>query len=85
MKKYFVVASVGLMSLVSCSNDEPICACIEAGNKVNIAAEKLLKSGSANKESAAELTKLNADQKKLCKDFERMDGKKMLEMMESCK
>lgn len=85
MKKYVFVSIVGLMSAVSCSNDEPICACIEAGNKVNIAAEKLLKMGSANKKSAAEITKLKIEQKKACAAFERMDGKSMLEKMEDCK
>jgi hypothetical protein len=81
MKKILLVFSVLL--LASCSEKDTICACIEAGDKLNLKANAILENGSTSADEK-ELQALKADKKKKCAEFETMGGEEMKKRMEDC-
>lgn len=84
MKKILLAGMVALV-LAACGEDkqDTICACIEAGEKLNVKANKILQNGSTEKDEQ-ELQQLKADKNKKCKEFERMGGDEMRQRMQSC-
>jgi hypothetical protein len=82
--KRFLLAGMAALVLSACGEDkDAICACIEAGDKLNVKANKILQNGSTEKDEQ-ELQALKADKKKKCAEFERMGGDEMKKRMESC-
>lgn len=73
-----------LISVFSCTEEDKICDCIRAGEKVNSLTEKVLKSGNINKALAIKIGKLKKHQKKVCAPFEMMGGPEMQKRMETC-
>ena len=74
-----------VLILASCtSNDTAICDCLSSGEKLEkFSAEMLTREATAT--DLTKMKKLKSEQMKKCKEFQTMDGAKMLELKESCK
>jgi hypothetical protein len=76
--------SISLLALlVSCSDNTKICDCLEAGEKLQSFSVKMF-SREASTKDLSEMKRLKKEQMQKCKDFQTMDGKKMLELKEEC-
>lgn len=76
--------SISLLALlVSCSDNTKICDCLEAGEKLQSFSVKMF-SREASTKDLSEMKRLKKEQMQKCKDFQTMDGKKMLELKEKC-
>lgn len=84
MKK-ILLAGMAALVLTACGEDkkDTICACIEAGEKLNVKANRILQNGSTEKDEQ-ELQQLKADKNKKCREFERMGGDEMKKRMQTC-
>ena len=80
------IAFVSLvLILASCSsNDTAICDCLASGEKLEKFSASML-TREATIADLSKMKKLKSDQMKKCKEFQTMDGAKMLELKESCK
>ena len=67
----------------SCSDNTQICDCLEAGEKLQNYSAKMF-SKEASTKDLIEMKRLKKIQLEKCKDFQTMDGKKMLELKEEC-
>jgi Leu/Phe-tRNA-protein transferase len=79
------IAFVSLvLILASCSsNDTAICDCLSSGEKLEkFSAEMLTRE--ATTADLSKMKKLKGEQMKKCKEFQTMDGAKMLELKEEC-
>lgn len=84
MKPTFLLAFLfSVFSLLSCGERDTICDCIDASNKLNQAASKVLVKEVTAKDEKTLVT-LRAEKKKKCAEFENMSGKEMMERKESC-
>ena len=81
MKKTLVALT--LLLFASCGEEDTICACIEAGDKLNQKANAILEKGSTSADEK-ELQALKAEKKKKCAEFETMGGDQMKERMKDC-
>jgi hypothetical protein len=76
--------SISLLALlVSCSDNTKICDCLEAGEKLQSFSVKMF-SREASTKDLSEMKRLKKEQMQKCKDFQTMDGKKMLEFKKEC-
>jgi hypothetical protein len=76
--------SISLLAiLVSCSDNTKICDCLEAGEKLQSFSVKMFTREASSKD-LTEMKRLKKIQLEKCKDFQTMDGKKMLELKEEC-
>jgi hypothetical protein len=76
--------SISLLALlVSCSDNTKICDCLEAGEKLQSFSVKMF-SREASTKDLSEMKRLKKEQMQKCKDFQTMDGKKMLELKKEC-
>lgn len=74
-----------VLILASCSsNDTAICDCLASGEKLEKFSASML-TREATVADLSKMKKLKSDQMKKCKEFQTMDGVKMLELKESCK
>lgn len=84
MKTTLVFASIfTLFTITSCGEKDSICDCIDASNKLNQAASKVLVKEATAKDEKTLIT-LRAEKKKKCAEFENMSGTEMMERKESC-
>jgi hypothetical protein len=75
---------ISLSLLVSCkTKDTKMCACLEAGEKLNKLSAKLLTTEVTEAQKDAML-KLKAIKKEKCKDFQTMSGEEMLKRKATC-
>lgn len=82
MKYIFLFSSILLM--VSCSQkDEQFCKCLKAGDELNAFSSKLFNKNVTPK-LQKEMQKLRATKTAACKNYQTMDGKKMLELKSEC-
>lgn len=81
MKKFLFILPI--LALASCGEEDTICACIEAGDKLNQKSNEILQKGSTSADEK-ELQTLKADKKKKCAEFETMGGDEMRERMKDC-
>ncbi len=76
--------SISLLALlISCSDNTKICDCLEAGEKLQSFSVKMFTREASSKD-LTEMKRLKKEQTQKCKDFQTMDGKKMLELKEEC-
>jgi hypothetical protein len=84
MKTTLVFASIfTLFTITSCGEKDSICDCIDASNKLNEAASKVLVKEATAKDEKT-LKTLRTEKKKKCAEFENMSGTEMMERKESC-
>ncbi len=70
--------------IVACSTkDEKFCQCMEASEKFNVVANKIIQKG-ADKALESEFKSLKAKKEKSCEKFLTMGGKEMLEKKAAC-
>jgi hypothetical protein len=82
MKTLFYIASFCI--LASCSSkDDQFCACLEAGEKLNNHTVTLFDKEVTPADEAT-MKKLKTEQEVACKDYQLMDGAKMLEQKAAC-
>ena len=82
MKYIFFLSSILLMT--SCSQkDEQFCKCLKAGDELNDFSSKLFNENVTPK-LQKEMQKLRAAKTSACKNYQTMDGKKMLELKSEC-
>lgn len=81
--KIFTIAINILVLSTSCSDNTKICDCLEAGEKLQTFSAKMF-SKEASTKDLREMKRLKKTQMQKCKDFQTMDGKKMLELKEEC-
>ena len=82
MKYIFLFSSIMLMA--SCSQkDEQFCKCLKAGDELNAFSSKLFNKDVTPK-LQKEMQKLRATKTSACKNYQTMDGKKMLELKSEC-
>ena len=81
--RYFAFFSLSFLMLSCSSNEESICDCLTAGKKLESFSSTLLQRDATQKD-AIQLKKLKRIQADKCKQFQRMDGAKMLELKEKC-
>ena len=80
MKKFLFVALV----FTACTErDEQFCKCLEAGEKFNVEANKLL-NGKASSLSKEERAKLKKDKETACANYQTMTGEEMLKRKADC-
>jgi hypothetical protein len=83
MKKIIFLSSI--LIVVSCSSkDEQFCKCLKAGDELNAFSSKLFDKEITPK-MQKEMQKLRSTKASACKNYQTMDGKKMLELKEECK
>lgn len=82
IKTYYVLLISTI--LLSCSNDQSLCRCIEAGDEVNkLSASFFTRDYSVlGKDSLDALIEYRDS---LCEDFKMMSGEDMLQLKENCK
>ena len=81
MKKWFVLA----LLFASCTQQEGrFCDCMEAGEILNEETAKIMNSGEASEKDEKNIQALKDEKKKLCKEFETLDGETMRELKKSC-
>jgi hypothetical protein len=79
-----ILFSFSILILFSaCSDNTKICDCLEAGEKLQSFSVKMF-SREASTKDLSEMKRLKKIQLEKCKDFQTMDGKKMLELKEEC-
>lgn len=83
MKKSFLPLVIVVLSLTACGEKDSICACIEAGDKLNKLSSEVLE-GKKSDINQQEWKKLKVDKEKKCKEFETMSGPEMLERKKNC-
>jgi hypothetical protein len=81
--KYLTFICCSLFLLSCSSNDDSICDCLSAGKNLQSFSSTLLQREATQKD-AIQLKKLKKIQSQKCKEFQRMDGAKMLELKEEC-
>ena len=70
--------------MASCSQkDEQFCKCLKAGDELNAFSSKLFNKDVTTK-LQKEMQKLRASKTTACKNYQTMDGKKMLELKSEC-
>ena len=80
MKKFVLIALV----FTACSQrDEQFCKCLEAGEKFNVEANKLL-NGKSSSMSKVERAKLKKDKEIACANYQTMTGEEMLKRKADC-
>jgi len=80
MKKILIIA----LLFTACSQrDEQFCKCLEASEKLNLEANKLL-SGKSSSLSKEERAKLKIDKEMACADYQTMTGEEMLKRKAEC-
>lgn len=72
-----------LLLFSACSDNTKICDCLEAGEKLQTFSAKMF-SREASTKDLSEMKHLKKIQLEKCKDFQTMDGQKMLELKEEC-
>jgi hypothetical protein len=71
--------------MASCSQkDEQFCKCLKAGDELNAFSSKLFNKDVTPK-LQKEMQKLRATKTTACKNYQTMDGKKMLELKSECR
>jgi hypothetical protein len=79
-----ILFSFSILILFSaCSDNTKICDCLEAGEKLQSFSVKMF-SREASTKDLSEMKRLKKIQLEKCKDFQTMDGKKMLELKKEC-
>lgn len=74
-----------VLILTACSSkDTAICDCLTTGEKLEKFSSEML-TREATAADLSKMKKLKSEQMKKCKEFQTMDGAKMLELKESCK
>ena len=81
--KIFTIAISILVLSASCSDNTKICDCLEAGKQLETFSAKMF-TREASAKDLSEMKRLKKNQMQKCKDFQTMDGKKMLELKEEC-
>lgn len=83
MKIIVPIIFCSLLTLSSCSNDQSLCTCIEAGDAVNQLSESFFhrEYSVLGKDS---LDALIAHRDALCEEFQLMSGEEMLKLKENC-
>ena len=79
-----ILFSFSILILFSaCSDNTKICDCLEAGKQLETFSAKMF-TREASAKDLSEMKRLKKNQMQKCKDFQTMDGKKMLELKEEC-
>jgi hypothetical protein len=79
-----ILFSFSILILFSaCSDNTKICDCLDAGENLQSFSAKMF-SREASTKDLSEMKRLKKIQLEKCKDFQTMDGKKMLELKEEC-
>jgi hypothetical protein len=82
MKTVFFAIAILFLS-ASCSDNTKICDCLEAGKQLETFSAKMFTREASSKD-LSEMKRLKKVQMQKCKEFQTMDGKKMLELKKEC-
>lgn len=72
-----------LLTACGTNTDSSICDCLKAGDKLNNLSSELL-TREVTKEDEVKMKELKSAKNEKCKDFQSMDGKKMIELKKEC-